>query len=37
MDLDLWAMAEEHLVELEQASTRFLGQNQGRLSLDQER
>jgi hypothetical protein len=37
MDLDFWAMAEEHLVELEQASTRFLGQNQGRLSLDQER
>ena len=37
MDLDFWAKAEKHLVELEQASTRFLGQNWGRLSLDQER
>jgi hypothetical protein len=37
MDLDFWAVAEEHLVELEQASTWFLGQNQGRLSIDQKR
>ena len=37
MELDYWAMAENHLVELEQVSSRFLGQNRGGLSRDQER
>ena len=37
MQLDYWADAEEHLMELEQASTWFLGQNQAQLSIDQKR
>ena len=37
MELDYWSDAEEHLMELEQASTWFLGQNQAWLSIDQKR
>jgi hypothetical protein len=37
MQLDYWADADKHLMELEQASTWFLGQNQAWLSIDQKR
>ena len=35
MELEYWAVAETRLVELEQVSSRFLGQNRGGLSRDQ--
>ena len=37
IQLDYWAEAEKHLVELQNASTWFLGQNQAWLSIEQKR
>jgi hypothetical protein len=37
MELDYWAGAETHLVELKQVSSWFLGQNRDGMSRDQER
>jgi hypothetical protein len=37
IQLDYWAEAEKHLMELQDASSWFLGQNQAWLSIDQKR
>ena len=37
IQLDYWAEAEKHLVELQNASTWFLGQNQAWLSIEEKR
>jgi hypothetical protein len=37
IQLDYWAEAEKHLMELQNASTWFLGQNQAWLSIEQKR
>ena len=37
IQLDYWAEAEKHLVELQNASTWFLGQNQEWLSIEEKR
>ena len=37
IQLDYWAKAEKHLVELQNASSWFLGQNQAWLSVEQKR